>query len=231
MTTQLNNSAPLHSGSVPRYKLVIFDWDGTLMDSANKIVNCMQIAAKQCDMPIPTYEEVGHIIGISLKPAIMQLFSITDSALGDRLVQAYKDAFVSVDVTPCPLFDGVEEMLGSLKTAGCILAVATGKARRGLDRAWKQTNTGNYFSASRTADEAESKPSSDMLEQLLDELGFEANDAVMIGDTTYDMQMAKSIGMDRIGVSYGVHAQVHLEALEPVALVHSIEELKTALFR
>lgn len=231
MTTQLDNSAPLHSGSVPRYKLVIFDWDGTLMDSANKIVNCMQIAAKQCDMPIPTYEEVGHIIGISLKPAIMQLFSITDSALGDRLVQAYKDAFVSVDVTPCPLFDGVEEMLGSLKTAGCILAVATGKARRGLDRAWKQTNTGNYFSASRTADEAESKPSSDMLEQLLDELGFEANDAVMIGDTTYDMQMAKSIGMDRIGVSYGVHAQVHLEALEPVALVHSIEELKTALFR
>lgn len=231
MTTQLDNSAPLHSGSVPRYKLVIFDWDGTLMDSANKIVNCMQIAAKQCDMPIPTYEEVGHIIGISLKPAIMQLFSITDSALGDRLVQAYKDAFVSVDVTPCPLFDGVEEMLGSLKTAGCILAVATGKARRGLDRAWKQTDTGNYFSASRTADEAESKPSSDMLEQLLDELGFEANDAVMIGDTTYDMQMAKSIGMDRIGVSYGVHAQVHLEALEPVALVHSIEELKTALFR
>jgi len=231
MTTQLDNSAPLHSGSEPRYKLVIFDWDGTLMDSANKIVNCMQIAAKQCDMPVPTYEEVGHIIGISLKPAIMQLFSITDSALGDRLVQAYKDAFVSVDVTPCPLFDGVEEMLDSLKTAGCTLAVATGKARRGLDRAWKKTNTGYYFSASRTADEAESKPSSDMLEQLLKELGFEASDAVMIGDTTYDMQMAKSIGMDRIGVSYGVHAQVHLEALEPVALVHSIEELKTALFK
>ena len=189
-----------------------------------------RLAAKQCDMPIPTYEEVGHIIGISLKPAIMQLFSITDSELGDRLVQAYKEAFVSVDVTPCPLFPDVEELLSNLKTAGCTLAVATGKARRGLDRAWKQTNTGFFFSASRTADEAQSKPSPDMLLQLLDELGFEASDAVMIGDTTYDMQMAKTIGMDRIGVSYGVHAQVHLEALEPVALVHSIKELQAALF-
>ena len=88
-----------------------------------------------------------------------------------------------------------------------------------------------FFSASRTADEAESKPSPDMLLQLLDELGYEIEDAVMIGDTTYDMQMAKTIGMDRIGVSYGVHAQAHLEALLPVALVHSISELETALFK
>ena len=227
---QLGHNSVSEANKSPRYKLVIFDWDGTLMDSADKIVNCMQLAAKQCDMPIPTYEEVGHIIGISLKPAIMQLFSITDSELGDRLVQAYKEAFVSVDVTPCPLFPDVEKLLSSLKTAGCTLAVATGKARRGLDRAWKQTNTGAFFSASRTADEAQSKPSPDMLLQLLDELGFEASDAVMIGDTTYDMQMAKTIGMDRIGVSYGVHAQVHLEALEPVALVHSIKELQAALF-
>lgn len=227
---QLGHNSVSEANKSPRYKLVIFDWDGTLMDSADKIVNCMQLAAKQCDMPIPTYEEVGHIIGISLKPAIMQLFSITDSELGDRLVQAYKEAFVSVDVTPCPLFPDVEELLSNLKTAGCTLAVATGKARRGLDRAWKQTNTGFFFSASRTADEAQSKPSPDMLLQLLDELGFEASDAVMIGDTTYDMQMAKTIGMDRIGVSYGVHAQVHLEALEPVALVHSIKELQAALF-
>jgi phosphoglycolate phosphatase len=227
---QLGQNSVSAANKLPRYKLVIFDWDGTLMDSADKIVNCMQLAAKQCDMPIPTYEEVGHIIGISLKPAIMQLFSITDSELGDRLVQAYKEAFVSVDVTPCPLFPDVEKLLSNLKTAGCTLAVATGKARRGLDRAWKQTNTGVFFSASRTADEAQSKPSPDMLLQLLDELGFEASDAVMIGDTTYDMQMAKTIGMDRIGVSYGVHAQVHLEALEPVALVHSIKELQAALF-
>ncbi len=215
----------------PRYKLVIFDWDGTLMDSAAKIVSCMQLAAEHCDMPIPTYDEVGHIIGISLKPAIKQLFNIEDDELAERLVVAYKDAFVSRDTTPCPLFDGVEQLLSNLKEAGCTLAVATGKARRGLDRAWAQTGTGHFFSASRTADEAESKPSPDMLLQLLDELGFETNDAVMIGDTTYDMQMAKTIGMDRVGVSYGVHAQVHLEALSPVALVHSISELEAALFK
>ena len=218
------------SENKPKYKLVIFDWDGTLMDSAAKIVSCMQLAAKQCDMPIPTYDEVGHIIGISLKPAIKQLFKIEDDELAERLVAAYKEAFVTRDTTPCPLFDGVEQLLANLKAAGCTLAVATGKARRGLDRAWLQTETGRFFSASRTADEAESKPSPDMLLQLLEELGFENEDAVMIGDTTYDMQMAETIGMDRIGVSYGVHAQVHLEALSPVALVHSIGELETALF-
>ncbi|AXT40637.1 HAD family hydrolase [Alteromonas sp. BL110] len=214
----------------PKYKLVIFDWDGTLMDSAAKIVSCMQLAAEQCGMPIPTYDEVGHIIGISLRPAIKQLFKIEDDELAERLVAAYKEAFVTRDTTPCPLFNDVEQLLGNLKEAGCTLAVATGKARRGLDRAWAQTGTGLFFSASRTADDAESKPSPDMLLQLLDELGFEVEDAVMIGDTTYDMQMAKTIGMDRIGVSYGVHAQVYLEALSPVALVHSIKELEAALF-
>jgi phosphoglycolate phosphatase len=214
-----------------RYKLVIFDWDGTLMDSADKIINCMQIAAKHCDMPVPSADAVSHIIGISLKPAIKQLFGIDDDALAERLVLAYKEAFVSHDATPCPLFNGVEDLLSALKAKGATLAVATGKARRGLDRAWSQTETGHYFSASRCADDAQSKPSPDMLLQILDELNISAHDAVMIGDTTYDMQMAKSIGMRRIGVSYGVHAQVHLEALAPETIVHSIGELQQFLLR
>ncbi|APE05378.1 HAD family hydrolase [Alteromonas sp. RW2A1] len=213
----------------PRYKLVIFDWDGTVMDSADKIINCMQFAAQQCGMPIPTSDEVGHIIGISLKPAIKQLFDIDDDALAEKLVLAYKEAFLAKDTTPCPLFEGAQEMFEALKSSGCTLAVATGKARRGLDRAWKQTNTGHFFSASRTADEAESKPSPDMLLQLVDELSMSIDDAVMIGDTTYDMKMAQAIGMDRVGVSYGVHAQVHLETLKPKIIVHSIEELKRFL--
>ncbi len=214
-----------------RYKLVIFDWDGTLMDSADKIINCMQIAAKHCDMPVPSADAVSHIIGISLKPAIKQLFGIDDDALAERLVLAYKEAFVSHDATPCPLFNGVQELLSALKAKGATLAVATGKARRGLDRAWSQTETGHFFSASRCADDAQSKPSPDMLLQILDELKISAHDAVMIGDTTYDMQMAKSIGMRRIGVSYGVHAQVHLEALAPETIVHSIGELQQFLLR
>ncbi|MBQ4829772.1 HAD-IA family hydrolase [Alteromonas sp. CI.11.F.A3] len=214
-----------------RYKLVIFDWDGTLMDSADKIINCMQIAAKLCEMPVPSADAVSHIIGISLKPAIKQLFGIDDDALAERLVLAYKEAFVSHDATPCPLFNDVQELLLALKAEGATLAVATGKARRGLDRAWLQTETGHFFSASRCADDAQSKPSPDMLLQILDELKISAHDAVMIGDTTYDMQMAKSIGMRRIGVSYGVHAQVHLEALAPETIVHSIGELQQFLLR
>jgi phosphoglycolate phosphatase len=213
----------------PKYKLVIFDWDGTLMDSAAKIINCMQLAAKACDVPIPSADEVGHIIGISLKPAIKQLFNIDDDSLAERIVSAYKEAFVDLDATPSPLFDGVESMLDSLKQQGCVLAVATGKARRGLDRAWAQTDTGHFFSASRCADDAQSKPSPDMLLQLLDELNIAASDAVMVGDTTYDMQMAQSIGMDRVGVSYGVHAQVHLERFSPKSIVHSIDELAAFL--
>lgn len=211
------------------YKLIIFDWDGTLMDSAAKIVSCMQLAAQQCNVAIPSADAVGNIIGISLKPAVMKLFNIDDEQLADRLVEAYKHAFVERDVTPCPLFDGVEVMLDDLKAQGRTLTVATGKARRGLDRAWRSTDTGHYFTASRCADDAHSKPSPDMLEQLLDELQLQPADAVMVGDTVYDMQMAQAIGMDRIGVSYGVHAQVHLEVHAPVAIVHSVPELHALL--
>ena len=211
------------------YKLIIFDWDGTLMDSAAKIVSSMQLAAQQCQVEIPSAESVGNIIGISLKPAIMKLFNTEDEQLTDRLVEAYKHAFVELDSTPSPLFEGVEVMLDDLKTQGKTLTVATGKARRGLDRAWRNTATGHYFTASRCADDAQSKPSPDMLTQLLDELNLKPADAVMVGDTVYDMQMAEAIGMDRIGVSYGVHAQVHLEVHEPIAIVHSIPELHALL--
>lgn len=212
-----------------KYELVIFDWDGTLMDSASKIISCMQIAAKACDVDVPSAEAVSHIIGISLKPAIMQLFDTHDEALADKLVDAYKHAYIAQDQTPCPLFDGTESLLVSLKAQGATLAVATGKARRGLARAWENTNTGHFFTTSRCADEAESKPSSDMLKQILAELEVAPQNAVMIGDTTYDMQMAEQIGMDRIGVSYGVHAQVHLERHDPIAIVHSIRELQSLL--
>ncbi|NMH58683.1 HAD family hydrolase [Alteromonas ponticola] len=213
-----------------QYELIIFDWDGTLMDSAAKIVSCMQIAARECDLPVPTFEQVSHIIGISLKPAIKQLFQIEDEATAERLTQVYKTIYLQKDTTPCPLFDGVETMLAQLKARGLTLGVATGKARRGLDRAWRNTDTGQFFSVSRCADEADSKPSPDMLLQILAETGISAEKALMVGDTTYDMAMAQAIGMDRVGVSYGVHAAVNLQAHEPLTIVHSIEELSKFLF-
>ena len=212
-----------------QYELIIFDWDGTLMDSAAKIVQCMQQAARHCEVDVPSVEAVSHIIGISLKPAIKQLFNTDDDQLAERLVLAYKEVYLGVDTTPCPLFNGVETMLSDLVAKQRTLAVATGKARRGLERAWRQTGTGHYFTTSRCADEAESKPSPDMLLQLIEERGLTPAQALMIGDTTYDMQMAQSIGMDRVGVSYGVHAQVNLEKHKPKAIVHSIAELHEVL--
>lgn len=201
------------------------------MDSAQKIISCMQLAAKNCNEAIPTDEAVSHIIGISLHPAIKQLFELEDDRRVERLVLAYKEAYLQQDVTPCPLFEGVENLLAVLASRKVTLAVATGKARRGLRRAWEQTATQQYFSFSRTADEAHSKPSPDMLLQLLNESGFSASEALMIGDTTYDMQMAEAIGMDRLGVSYGVHAAVNLAKHHPVEIVHSIPELQEYLLR
>ncbi|MBU2976708.1 HAD-IA family hydrolase [Alteromonas sp. C1M14] len=211
------------------YKFVIFDWDGTLMDSAAKIAHCMQLAAKRCDVGVPTFEQVGQIIGISLRPAIQTLFQITDDTLTDKLVEAYKTVFLQQDQTPSPLFPGVHDLLTALGDDNRILAVATGKARRGLERAWDNTQTRAYFTYSRTADDAESKPSPDMILQLLAEAKVSPEEAVMVGDTTFDMQMARDAGIDRIGVSYGVHGQVHLERFAPVALVHSVYELERFL--
>jgi phosphoglycolate phosphatase len=205
------------------FKYFIFDWDGTVMDSASKIVNCMQIAAKQSSLPVPSAKEVEHIIGISLKPAIMQLFNINEEK-ADEVVFHYKNAFLAKDTTPCPLFDGAVETLTTLKKSAS-LAVATGKARRGLERAWELTQSKHFFEVSRCADEAESKPSSDMLLQILEHWNVKAEEVLMIGDTVYDMQMAENIGMPRVAVSYGVHDKDALEKHRPLKVVDHFSEL------
>ncbi|CAI8179134.1 MAG: 5'-nucleotidase [Glaciecola sp. HTCC2999] len=206
-----------------QYQCVIFDWDGTVMDSADKIIACMQHAASVCQLPIPTNKEVAHIIGISLAPAISQLFSLTHETKIQQVVEAYKYAFLSIDKTPCPLFDGILELFTHIQPH-VSLAVATGKARRGLERAWQATNTKQFFIDSCTADEAQSKPHPDMLEQILARQGFNASQCLMVGDTTYDMQMAQAIGMDRIGVDYGVHQPQQLNLHHPKGIIsHPLE--------
>jgi len=218
------------------YKLVIFDWDGTLMDSAGKIVSCMQHAAHAANMIVPTAEAVRHIIGISLKPAIAQLFELDVSHSAqekkvDEIVAAYKNVYLEVDTTPCPMFEGAVDMLDTLKSAEAKMAVATGKARRGLQRAWDNTDTAHFFIDSRCADEAESKPSPDMLKQLLKANDVGASEAVMIGDTTYDMLMAEQLGMDRVAVTYGVHEREALKGHNPVYVADTVESLAGYLLR
>lgn len=208
-----------------KFEYIIFDWDGTVMDSAAKIVSCMQKAAALARIDIPSKAQVEHIIGISLQPAIKQLFSIGDDK-ANEVAAHYKRVFVDHDQTACPLFAEAEQTLIHLNRSAR-LAVATGKARRGLERAWEHTNTKHFFELSRCADEAESKPSSDMLIQILNEWNIEPEQALMVGDTIYDMQMAQNIGMPRVAVSYGVHNKEMLQRHQPLQIIDSIDMLKT----
>jgi phosphoglycolate phosphatase len=207
-----------------KFKYIIFDWDGTVMDSAAKIVSCMQQAAVLGDMPVPSKEAVEHIIGISLQPAIKQLFNVDDKK-ADELKEHYKTVFIKQDTTPCPLFAHAESTLDFLSKRAR-LAVATGKARRGLERAFDASATRHYFDHSRCADEAESKPSSDMLIQIIEQWQVNADEVLMVGDTIYDMQMAENIGMHRVAVSYGVHHSDALSVHKPLRIIDCFSELQ-----
>ncbi|WP_024612911.1 HAD-IA family hydrolase [Pseudoalteromonas sp. TB64] len=213
--------------SVKKYKLVIFDWDGTVMDSITKIVNCIRSSSVALNIVPPSDEVIKSIIGMSLEKAIDVLFP-DNAAQHQALISGYKYQY-SVDTTPTPVFANVASVLNTLKEQGIILAVATGKGRGGLDRLLEQSQLRHFFSATRTSDEAQSKPSPDMLYQLLEELGISANDAVMIGDTQIDMTMAKAAGMDRIGVTMGVHNAQQLNKLSPVATVDNYLQLQHVL--
>lgn len=212
---------------IKKYKLVIFDWDGTVMDSVTKIVNCIRSSAESLNLVSPSDLAIKNIIGMSLEKAIDVLFP-DNVAQHQALISGYKYQY-SVDTTPTPVFANVVSVLGALKEQGIVLAVATGKGRGGLERLLDQSQLRHFFSATRTSDDALSKPSPDMLYQLLEELGISAQDAVMIGDTQIDMTMAKAAGMDRIGVTMGVHNAQQLNKLSPVATVDNYLQLQQVL--
>ncbi|WKE67397.1 HAD-IA family hydrolase [Gallaecimonas kandeliae] len=193
-------------------RLVIFDWDGTLMDSVGRIVSSMQATARALALPVPTEQQVRDIIGLSLMPAFDALFPGLDEAGRDAVLAVYRDQYVELDPTPTPLFPGVEAMLATLKTSGRQLAVATGKARAGLTRVFAETGLEPFFITSRSADEAHSKPHPDMLEQILSETGVAAHQALMIGDSELDMKMARAAGVRALGVGFGVHDETRLKA-------------------
>ena len=208
-----------------KYKAIVFDWDGTLMDSISKIVETMQSSATQLGLPIPNYDQAKDVIGISLLPALKQLFNIHDEKTAMELFHTYKERFKDHAQISSPLFSGAIVLLEKLKQRGYILAVATGKGRQGLEHNWHHSNTKHFFSVSRTADDAQSKPSPDMLWQILSELNLSADQVLMVGDTTYDMEMAQAINMDRIGVSFGVHSVDALQKHTPLAVIDTLDEL------
>ncbi|EKE86943.1 HAD-IIIA family hydrolase [Idiomarina xiamenensis] len=208
-----------------KYDLIIFDWDGTLMNSVARIVSAMQNTAQQLQLPIPSTVAVRDIIGLSLAPAYERLFGQQAAPLYDQFLVHYRDEYVDNNVTPSPLFDDTLLTLQQLQQRGHQLAVATGKARRGLDRVWQETAIGHLFVSSRCADESQSKPHPQMLHDILQETGVEAQRAVMVGDSIYDMQMAANAGMDCIGVSFGVHDKARLSEHQPIAVLDRLSDI------
>ncbi|WP_116473108.1 HAD family hydrolase [Zobellella maritima] len=208
-----------------KYQLVIFDWDGTLMDSVARIVSSMRGAAGDCGLPLPSPERVRHIVGLSLREAFPVIFGELSNGQTEALFEAYRRHYLELDTTPTPLFGGAAETISQLHGLGYRLAVATGKARVGLDRVLAETGLGSYFHALRGADQAKSKPDPLMLQQILDELQLGPEQAVMVGDSIYDLAMAEAIGMDRIGVTYGVHDRTQLCQHTPVTLIDDIRQL------
>ena len=211
------------------YKLVIFDWDGTLMDSVAHIVECLQQAATTLEQPVPSIEAARNIIGLGLPEAIAILFPHASPAARESIRQQYAHHFVLGAPDKIQLFDGVRPLLTQLRDAGALLAVATGKSRLGLNRVLAQTGLGDYFVATRCADETASKPHPLMLNELLAHTGIALEEAVMIGDTSYDMEMAQQIAMPRIGVSYGVHSVDVLQSYLPLVIVDNVYQLQEIL--
>jgi phosphoglycolate phosphatase len=207
------------------YQLLVFDWDGTLMDSAARIVSCLRGAIADTGAEERDEAALRDIIGLGLEEAIAALYP----AAGQRFVTDFRDAyrvhFLERDATPSALFPGMTELLAGLGAAGFWMAVATGKSRRGLDRVLEETGVGRHFLATRCADETFSKPHPAMLREIMDELGLMPADTLMIGDSEYDMLMASNAGTDRLGVTYGVHGSDRLGQHAPVALLDDLRVL------
>jgi len=207
-----------------RFELLIFDWDGTLMDSAGTIVACIQTASADLGWPVPSREAASHIIGLGLKEAVLALFPDKPEEEHPPLVERYRHHYLSQD-HEIPLFEGARELVAELHGRGHTLAVATGKARRGLARAFEHTGLESYFHASRTADETFSKPHPAMIQELLDELMVTPERALMIGDTSHDLLMARNAGIAALAAGYGAHPAEHLEEYEPLAVCATFAEL------
>lgn len=205
--------------------LFIFDWDGTLCDSTAKIVRCMHQAADTLRLPVRTDAEVQNIIGLGLPEAIQTLYPELDPAGVEAMRQAYADQFIAADTTPSELFANAATTLERLLADGHKIAVATGKSRAGLDRVLASVGMSSLFHATRSSDETASKPHPLMLQQLLEEIRVPAQEAVMIGDTEFDMEMARRAAMPRIAVDYGAHHISRLTPYQPVLCASDISDV------
>jgi len=210
-------------------RLFVFDWDGTLCDSADKIIAAMHSAADELKLPQLTDDCIREIIGLGLPIAIDRLYSGLDRKQNALMCDAYSRHFVAADASPCSLFPHAETTLAALIDSGHEIAVATGKTRKGLDRMLRIQGMTTLFHSTRCADETLSKPNPLMLNELLAERHFSADKAFMIGDTTFDMEMGQRAGVANVAVDYGAHHIDRLKAFSPVLSVSNLKQLLTLI--
>jgi phosphoglycolate phosphatase len=213
-----------------KYKLIIFDWDGTLMDSQQKIVQTLRTTLLQLNLNDRSDDELKNVIGLGLNEAVGYLYPEFNTQQIKHFSDLYRTTFLSSEQSP-QLFSGVSNMIKKLHQSDVMIAVATGKGRQGLEHAIEESGIRAFLHASRCADETFSKPNPQMLFELLDEFSLTASEAIMVGDTVYDLEMANNIKMDSIAVSYGVHEVERLLEQEPIMICDTIEQLEINLLQ
>jgi len=207
------------------FDLIAFDWDGTLFDSTQIIVRSIQLAVADVGGTVPSNEAASYVIGLGLMEALAHAAPDVPQARYPELGKRYRHHY-AVHQNDITLFEGVLQLLLDLKERGHLLAVATGKSRRGLDEALQAVELKGCFDSSRTADETAGKPHPRMLHELMSEFGVKPERTLMIGDTTHDLQMALNAGCASVGVSYGAHEPSAFEPLKPRVVAHSVQELQ-----
>ena len=205
------------------YKLLVFDWDGTIIDSASTIAECIRDASRELGLAVPDTERARHVIGLGLQDALSKAVPDLAAQHYPEFVAAYRKHFI-VRKDSMQLFDGMRELLDELSRSH-ILAVATGKSRRGLDRDLEFHSLKPLFAGSRCADETNPKPHPAMLMELMSELAMAEKQTLMIGDTSHDMEMAHAARVDALAVTYGAHPEAGLRACSPLHCVADVQSL------
>lgn len=208
-----------------KFDLIVFDWDGTLVDSVDWIVHCLSEAAVDQGCVKPKQQDVKDIIGLSIHKALDKLFPELDGASRQRVIARYSEIFFSRQITDDDLFAGVSDMLLRFKEAGYQLAVATGKSRHGLDKAMLGVGLNDFFNITRCADETASKPNPDMLDVIIHEMKVSRDRVVMIGDSTHDMEMAINAQIASIAVLCGANSAEQLQKYNPLLKLQQTVEL------
>jgi phosphoglycolate phosphatase len=206
-----------------RYPLIVFDWDGTVIDSPATIVECMQAASRDLGLAVPEAQRASHVIGLGLHEAMKIVAPDLPGERYPEYIASYRRHFLAREDT-MRLFAGMEELLLRLSKER-LLSIATGKSRRGLERSLDATGVRGLFAASRCADETTPKPHPAMLLELMEEVGVAPRSVLMIGDTSHDMEMARAAGVDGLAVTYGAHPEAELRACGPRECVASVEAL------